>query len=150
MATLYGHTNIIAADWRTLADFYCRYFDCVPVPPERNLAGDIIERGTGVPGAHLRGMHLRLPGHGPGGPTLEIYSYPQMEEKGLPAVANRKGFGHIAFGVDDVAAKVAEVLAAGGRLLGEIVDLPVAGAGTVTFAYVTDPEENVIEIQAWR
>jgi hypothetical protein len=57
----YVHTNLIARDWRALADFYQRVFGCVPVPPERDLSGPIMEAGTGVPGAHLRGMHLRLP-----------------------------------------------------------------------------------------
>ena len=60
MATHYGHTNIIAADWRILVDFYCAHFDCVPVPPERNLAGDIIARGTGVPGG-LAGIATHAP-----------------------------------------------------------------------------------------
>ena len=32
--------------------------------------GPDLEAGTGVPGAALQGVHLRLPGHGPTGPTL--------------------------------------------------------------------------------
>ena len=34
----YGHTNLIAADWRALASFYEELFGCVPVPPERDYA----------------------------------------------------------------------------------------------------------------
>ena len=71
----YGHTNLIARDWRTLAAFYERVFGCVPVPPVRDLEGDALERGTGVPGARLQGVHLRLPGCGDAGPTLEIFTY---------------------------------------------------------------------------
>src|SRR5512135_1157752 len=71
----YVHTNMIARDWRALASFYQTLFGCVPVPPERDFAGPTLEAGTGVPGAALRGVHLRLPGHGSDGPTLEIYSY---------------------------------------------------------------------------
>ena len=41
------------------------------------------------------------------------------------------------------------VLAAGGGAVGETVAVPVPGAGTVEFAYVTDPEGNVIELQRW-
>jgi hypothetical protein len=35
----YGHTNLIARDWRRLATWYERLFGCVPVPPERDYAG---------------------------------------------------------------------------------------------------------------
>ena len=46
------------------------------------------------------------PGHGESGPTLEIYSYSEMAGK-PSSMANRKGLGHLAFAVDDVAAIVA-------------------------------------------
>ena len=65
----YGHTNLVARDWRSLAAFYEEHFGCVPVPPERDYRGPDLEAGTGVPGAALQGAHLRLPGHGPNGPT---------------------------------------------------------------------------------
>ena len=68
----YGHTILIAKDWRALAGFYQDQFGCLPVPPERDFKGADFERGTGIPGAELRGVHLRLPGHGTEGPTLEI------------------------------------------------------------------------------
>ena len=71
----FGHANVIARDWRRLADFYEHLFGCVLVPPERDYAGADLERGTAVPGAALAGVHLRLPGHGDTGPTLEIYTY---------------------------------------------------------------------------
>lgn len=142
------HTNLIARDWRRLARFYQEVFGCVPVPPERDLSGPWLERATGVPGAHIRGVHLRFPGHGDSGPTLEVFQYePQAEA--VSGAVNRPGLGHIAFAVDDVVAVRAEVLAAGGRAVGEVVSLQVPGAGTVTFAYLTDPEGNVIEVQAW-
>jgi hypothetical protein len=34
-------------------------------------------------------------------------------------------------------------------MLGEIVSVEVAGAGWITFAYATDPEGNLIELQRW-
>lgn len=145
----YAHTNIIAADWRPLADFYISVFDCVRVPPERNQRGEWLAKGTGVAEAALQGVHLRLPGHGQKGPTLEIYSYETMLEKSGPA-ANRQGLGHLAFEVDDVPAVLEQVVQHGGRLLGEVVTRAVTGAGTITFAYATDPEGNILEIQQWR
>jgi len=144
----YGHTNLIAKDWKTLARFYEQLFGCVPVPPERNYKGNNLERGTGVAGAEVRGAHLRLPGHGDNGPTLEIFSYNVVKERPEVAV-NRPGFGHIAFIVDDVESARAAVLKAGGRAIGDLVTLTAATGAKVTWVYVTDPEGNVIELQSW-
>jgi len=107
-----------------------------------------MERATGIAGVHLRGVHLRLPGYGDGGPTLEIFQYDGQPDH-LPPTVNRPGYGHLAFRVDDVRAARESVLAAGGRDYGEVVDVPVAGAGVVTFVYMADPEGNLIELQQW-
>jgi catechol 2,3-dioxygenase-like lactoylglutathione lyase family enzyme len=144
----YGHTNLIAADWRALARFYVELFGCVPVPPERDYSGPELDRGTGVPGARMTGAHLRLPGHGPDGPTLEIYHYSVIESR-MPTAVNRPGFGHIAFEVADVHEARAQVLAAGGRAVGEVVTLTTAAGQKVTWCYVTDPEGNAVELQSW-
>jgi predicted enzyme related to lactoylglutathione lyase len=144
----YVHTNLIAQDWKRLAQFYERIFGCTPVPPERELAGQWLEDGTGVPGAEIRGIHLRLPGYGDEGPTLEIFQYNRQEQPPETAI-NRPGFAHIAFAVDDVEAAKEAVLAAGGGTVGQVVSLEVPGAGTVTFVYLTDPEGNVLELQRW-
>ena len=148
MAIKYVHTNIIAADWKRLAGFYKEVFECRPVPPERNQSGEWLERGTGVRGAALRGVHLRLPGHGENGPTLEIYSYAEMKDKPPPA-ANRQGLGHLAFSVSDVEEVRGEVLARGGKDLGEVTKTDIQEVGTLTFIYMTDPEGNILEIQHW-
>ena len=143
----YGHTNLIAKDWRALARFYEEQFGCTPVPPERDFKGSDLARGTGISGAQLRGVHLRLPGHGPDGPTLEIFNYNVLENK--PSVAlNRPGFGHIAFVVDNVAVAREAVLAAGGQRVGEVVALTNAAGAKLTWVYVTDPEGNILELQS--
>jgi catechol 2,3-dioxygenase-like lactoylglutathione lyase family enzyme len=144
----YVHTNLAAADWQALAAFYQKLFGCVPVPPERDYRGASLDAGTGLPGAHLRGVHLRLPGHGEGGPTLEIFTYDPLAERGATAV-NRPGFGHVAFEVDDVAAARTAVLEARGSAVGKVVTLRTASGAEVTWCYVTDPEGNVIELQSW-
>lgn len=148
MRARYVHTNVVARDWQKLAGFYQRVFGCEPVPPQRNLTGRWLEAATGVSGAQIRGVHLRLPGYGDGGPTLEVFQYDPQADALEPA-ANRPGFAHIAFDVDDVVQARDAVLAAGGRRIGDVVSREIPGAGTITFAYVRDPEGNIIELQEW-
>ncbi len=93
-------------------------------------------------------MHLRLPGHGPEGPTLEIFQYNREEERPGTAI-NRPGLAHLAFAVDNVESALQAVKTAGGGAIGPIVSLPIPGAGTVTIVYATDPEGNIIELQRW-
>jgi len=144
----FGHVNLVASDWERLSRFYQDVFGCVPVPPRRDQRGPWLDAGTGLTNAHLRGEHLRLPGLGPDGPTLEIYGYDQSLGRPDPA-PNRVGLGHLAFQVADVQGHLERVLAHQGRAVGSVVSLPVPGKGTVTFVYAADPEGNLIELQAW-
>jgi catechol 2,3-dioxygenase-like lactoylglutathione lyase family enzyme len=144
----FGHVNVIARDWRSLVGFYRRVFGMEIVPPVRDYSGPDLEAGTGVVGAALQGAHLRLPGLGPDSPTLEVYQYtPELD--GQPPAVNRPGYGHIAFVVPDVASARDAILADGGTSIGEVVTLQTADGRRVTWAYVTDPEGNIIELQSW-
>ncbi len=147
MKATYKHTNIIASDWEVLSRFYQEVFGCTPVPPSRDLSGDWLETGTGVKGAQVKGIHLRLPGHGNHGPTLEIFQYSENLVKSTPA-ANREGYGHIAFEVNDVQQALQKVLQHRGSRVGEIVKTEVDNR-RITFVYLADPEGNIIELQAW-
>jgi predicted enzyme related to lactoylglutathione lyase len=91
---------------------------------------------------------MRLPGCGDDGPTLEIFEYNNAKEQPETAIT-RPGFAHIAFEVDNVEAAREEVLAAGGKCVGDTVTAEIANAGTITFVYMTDPEGNIIELQKW-
>lgn len=148
MNARYVHTNLVARDWKGLARFYQDVFGCVPVPPERDYSGDQFDRLANLSGARQRGMHLRLPGFGDDGPTLEIFEYEPALEKPETRV-NRQGFGHIAFVVDDVQAALEMVLEAGGGRVGDLVTLTRADGKRVTVVYATDPEGNVVELQRW-
>ncbi len=144
----YVHTNLVVRDWEKLVGFYRRVFGCTPATPEQELSGPWVEGITGVAKARIRVVHLRLPGHGEDGPTLEVIRY-DAPETGQPTVASRPGFGHIAFAADDVEAAPDAVMAAGGGAVGEVVSVDVPGRGRLTEAYVTDPEGNIIELQRW-
>ena len=144
----YAHTNIVAQDWKMLARFYEEVLGCAPVGPERDLSGEWLQKVTGLAEAAIRGVHLRLPGCGDEGPTLEIFQYSREPEPGQKAV-NRPGLAHLAFSVEDVEEARDAVLGAGGGTVGEVVTVAIPGAGTVSLAYVTDPEGNIVELQKW-
>jgi predicted enzyme related to lactoylglutathione lyase len=61
---------------------------------------------------------------------------------GAQHLPNRKGIGHLAFQVLDVAETLARVLERGGSTQDNVVSLPVPGKGVVTFVYAADPEDR--------
>ena len=148
IAARYAHTNIVARDWRALVRFYEEVFGCVFLPPERDHHGSWVDDVTGLAGVRVRGGHVRLPGFGENGPTLEIFEYSPAVEGPEPA-ANRTGLAHLAFEVEDVEAARGEILRAGGREYGKAATVKVPGKGTITLHYMTDPEGNIVELQRW-
>ncbi len=148
MKIKFTHTNIIARDWEKLSRFYQEVFECVPVPPKRDLQGDWIDQLTGIRGAHIRGEHLCLPGYENSLPTLEIFSYNDWVDGGLPQI-NRTGLGHLAFEVDDLDGVLKKVRAAGGGQIGERIVADYPNQVVATFVYATDPEGNIVELQNW-
>ncbi len=145
---VFSHVNLIAENWELLAGFYRDVFGCEIMQPGRDLSGPDLDAITGIPGAHLKGAHLRLPGAGADGPTLEVFEYEQTGSSG-PRAVNRPGFAHIAFEVPDLAEARQDVLDNGGSPLGEIVRMAVRGRGSLTLVYMRDPEGNIIELLSW-
>lgn len=144
----YAHVNIIARDWRNLAEFYIDVFDCVPVSSERDHHGPHTDALVGIRNVRVIGRHLRVPGHGESGPTIEFFTYNDQLEA-LPPAINRPGFAHIAFEVSDFSEVRRKILEWGGGDYGEEVTIEVAGAGRLTLIYMTDPEGNIVELQQW-
>lgn len=143
------HTNIITDNWKVLADFYIKVFDCKPLYPERDLSGNWLDKATSIPNAHFTGIHLALPGYEENLPTLEIFQY-DKNENNLTALPNRKGFGHIAFKVDNIQEILDRLLFHGGSQVGEIVETEIKNAGRITFVYARDVDGNIIELQNWK
>ncbi len=144
----YSHTNLVASDWRKIARFYIDVFGCVPVGPVRRLSGQSVADGTGLVRPEIEGLHLRLPGYGDDGPTLEVFQYRNFRDA-PEKFANSRGFTHVAFEVSDLEAVCAKVIGAGGWLLGKLAKQPVEGVGVCNFVYVRDPDRNIIEVQSW-
>ncbi len=145
----YAHTNIISKDWKKLSDFYIQIFECTIVPPIRNQSGEWLSKGTGVKNAKLQGVHLLLPGHGKNGATLEIHQYDKVEDQ-EEISPNKRGFGHLAFEVDDVEKILMAIELNGGKRNGEITQSIINDVGVITFVYARDPEGNLIELQNWK
>ena len=144
----FAHTNIISTNWKNLVDFYVQTFNCKVVPPIRSQSGRWLEKGTGLEKAKLEGAHLLLPGYGEKGPTLEIYQYDDIESQS-PVSPNKRGYGHIAFEVENVPFVLEILEKNGGTAAGEITKRKVNGVGEITFIYARDPEGNLIELQSW-
>jgi len=145
----FAHTNIVCINWKELTDFYVKTFNCKIVPPVRNQSGEWLDKGTGLKNAKLEGAHLLLPGYGESGPTLEIYQYENIEnQEFIPP--NKRGFGHIAFEVNNVEIILENLVINGGEKFGEVTKRKVDGVGEITFVYARDPEGNLIELQSWK
>ncbi len=144
---IFSHTNLIAKDWKKLADFYIEVFDCLPTFPERDIKGKWIDDMCAIEDVHLRGVHLQLPGF-ENGPTLEIFEYKQRGKDEKTQI-NDYGFGHIAFHVNDVDAVLEKLIEHGGSMYGKVVEAEVSGKGFLKAVYTKDPEGNIIEIQNW-
>ena len=143
----FAHINVVARDWRSLAEFYVEVFGCTPKPPERNLSGAWLDDLTALRGAHIQGIHLLLPGHGADRPTLEIFGYEKRRGRGGGVAINKPGFAHIAFVVGDLKRTLAAMERRGGRRVGRIVTTIIPGAGSMKLVYARDPEGNIVELQ---
>jgi predicted enzyme related to lactoylglutathione lyase len=141
------HTNLVARDWRKLADFYISIFNCTPVPPEGELKGEWLDKAVNLEDTHIQGVHLRLPGY-VDGPILEVFQYRQMEAAEKPN-PNTPGFGHLAFRVPDVEETAKKIVKMGGSYVRELTSVEINGVGSLIFAYMRDPEGNIIEIQRY-
>jgi glyoxylase I family protein len=146
MSVRYSHTNIVSHDPERLGAFYVEVFGCVRTGPDRVLEEEWIGRGIGMPGARVHGFHLRLPGHGEAGPTLEIFKVSDLDAVG-GSVITRPGLMHMAF--DDIEDALERVLAAGGSRQGEIIEAVSPGLRRAGFVYARDPDGNIVELLQW-
>jgi glyoxylase I family protein len=145
----YAHTNIIARDCEKLISFYKEVFNCKSIGEKRNLSGEWLDKLTGIRNSRITGEHLRLPGYAENYPTLEIFSYGEMNTDRVNLI-NSCGIAHIAFEVEDVAKTLKKVLDNGGGTIGETVHAHFKDGRKATFVYATDIEGNILELQSWK
>jgi catechol 2,3-dioxygenase-like lactoylglutathione lyase family enzyme len=104
--------------------------------------GDELSRGVGVPGAALRQVSLRL-----GDSTLELLEYKSPpSDTTAPLLSNNLGASHIAFRVDDIAAKKMELETKG---ISFYSDVNVVDEGVLAgwrWVYFEDPDGYPLEL----
>ena len=147
IAARFGHVNVIARDWRLLADFYQRVLGCAFVPPERDIRGPVLVAGTGVPEPRCVARTCACPG------LVRTARRSRSTSTTRRSTARPAGqparLGHIAFAVPSVEAAREVILREGGSAVGEVVTTQTTDGRRVTWTYVTDPEGNILELQAW-
>ncbi len=138
----YKHTNLIAKDWRALSGFYQRALNLTAIGQRRDLSASGWDRLTGIPGAHITGEHLKLPGRGRDAGDLFL-------RRGAPGCQglSRAGFAHIASRWTTYAGRWTGCWRRAAARRARVVSVEYPLDVTATFVYAKDPEGNLIELQ---
>ena len=112
------HVNIITTDWRKLCDFYNGVFGCTDTGKLKDHQGSYKEQVIGIPGVHVIGRHVLLPGFFESYPTLEIFTYsiPGIEK---PNKETDKGINCIGFASSGIDEDAKTLISAGGSKVSE-------------------------------
>jgi glyoxylase I family protein len=146
------HINIVVTDLARSVKFYTEVLGFVKTR-EAYLEGEWIERIVGLRGVRGRVAYVVAPA---GEPRLELLCYeaPRGVSVAENSRANTVGLRHIALRVDDMAATVARLRAAGAEIFGEPVRVPGGvvkhDAGEKTLVYFLDPDGVILELAEYR
>ncbi len=146
------HINIVVTDLARSVKFYTEVLGFVKTK-EAYLEGEWIERIVGLRGVRGRVAYVVAPA---GEPRIELLCYesPPGEDPAVNRRANTVGLRHIALRVDDMAATVARLRAAGAEVFGEPVRVPGGvvqhDAGEKTLVYFLDPDGVILELAEYR
>jgi catechol 2,3-dioxygenase-like lactoylglutathione lyase family enzyme len=104
--------------------------------------GEELSRGVGVPGAALRQVSLLV-----GDTTLELLEYksPPSQTEG-PLMSQSLGASHVAFVVDDIEAKKAELEARGIRFYSDVNVVDEGVLAGWRWVYFEDPDGYPLEL----
>jgi glyoxylase I family protein len=152
MVRAIDHINIIVADLERAVRFYTEVLGFRKTK-EAYLEGAWIDRIVGLQGVRGRVAYVVAPA---GEPRIELLCYEAPRGAELPDAsrANTIGLRHIALRVDDMAATVARLRAAGVTLFSEPVHVPAGvvkhDAGEKTLVYFLDPDGVILELAEYR
>jgi glyoxylase I family protein len=146
------HLNIVVADLERSVRFYTEVLGFTKTN-EAYLEGEWIDRIVGLPGVKGHVAYVVAPA---GEPRIELLCYEAPKGTSLAAnsEANTRGLRHVAFQVDDIAAVVARLRAAGAPVFSEPVRVPAGvvrhDAGEKTLVYFLDPDGVILELAEYR
>jgi len=110
--------------------------------PSPWFEGEELSRGVGVPGAALRQVSLLA-----GDTTLELLEYRSpSSETAAPLASNNLGASHVAFLVEDIAAKKAELEAKGIEFYSQINTVDEGVLAGWRWVYFEDPDGYPLEL----
>lgn len=146
------HINIVVADLERSVRFYTGVLGFTELR-RATLAGEWIDRIVGLPSVRARAVFIVAPA---GEPRIELLCYdaPPGVSVADNSRANTVGLRHIALRVDDVAAMVARLRAAGVTVFSEPVRVPAGvvhhDAGEKTLVYFLDPDGVILELAEYQ
>ncbi|CAN5758884.1 VOC family protein [soil metagenome] len=138
------HTGLVVRDLDRSIYFY---HDLLGLPfanePTPWFEGPVLENGVGVPGATLRQVCLWVGEIS----TLELIEYGNRpDESTRPVPNNHMGAAHVCFRVDDIAAKKAELEAAGVQFYSEVNVVDEGPLEGWRWVYFSDPDGLALEL----
>jgi catechol 2,3-dioxygenase-like lactoylglutathione lyase family enzyme len=146
------HINIVVPDLEAAVRFYCDVLGFTKVK-EALLEGEWIDRIVGLRGVTARAAFIVAPA---GEPRIELLCYDTPRGDPLPDASrpNTPGLRHLALRVDDMAAMIARLRAAGVTLFSEPVRVPAGvvrhDAGEKVLVYFLDPNGVILELAEYR
>ncbi len=140
MITGFNHTSFTVADVELAARFWTEQlgFRLSSLGPR---VGDWQGKATGVAGARLKVAHLLGHGH-----HMEFIQYLDGAAGGADPAPNANGAAHVCLEVRDIEATWRQLVAAGARPQGEIVEVAGGAMGGCKAGYIRDPNGIVIEL----
>ncbi|HTG00342.1 MAG TPA: VOC family protein [Nitrospirota bacterium] len=111
------HINIVVSDLQQAADFFRQLGFTEEI--RSRISGERFSAVTGLPDFDAEFIGLSLPGSATNVEIIQYYS-PEGGKDELTNHANRIGFRHMAFAVDDIASEVERLKAAGVRFQSDI------------------------------
>lgn len=140
----FWHIAIVTQDLPKMVDFYTRVMGFKAVR-EMPVNSEVFRKGISLPNADGRVITLEVPNSST---VIDLFEFKEIAEKDpLCPVANRPGYRHIAFLVEDLDVAAEELKAEGIELFSKPLEVaePPMVAG-FKFLYFKDPEGNIIEL----
>jgi catechol 2,3-dioxygenase-like lactoylglutathione lyase family enzyme len=138
-ASVNHHPGLRVSDIDRAARFYIEAFGGRYLTKPYVMEGEFTETVfNGPPGVRARVCHIGFDGGG----GVELFQFLDPVAPIAPVHATAGNILHFGIKVDDVAAALERVEAAGGRRVWP----EVTAWGTAEIIYVADPDENVIEV----